>query len=310
MKEKTRRDYLSVFRLYQEFTELRPRQMIDEAEEELKLPRRQRGQVREKLMNFYNHLVKEYLPKRGRNAREGKPGISRYRTKKIVEGALASFYKKNGFPQNVKVAEASPKKENFRVELSPSDIKWLLEEAGSKRNRALVLLGFQGGFDAKTATLLDVADLPDALVDTVKASKVDQGKVLEAVPTPWMLHVVREKEGMNFHTCIGRDGAEAVIGYLWERLRAGENIALDSPLFVREEDQGEAYSCLHEGSPGEGWHYLQGKDGDGRHQPGGLPCPEVQLLQDSGSQGDAQELHRLHAGAQAGVQRCLLQAQH
>jgi len=233
VKPKTRSEYLSVFRVYQGFTGLSPRQLIDEAEEELKLPRRERGGVKKRLLSFYDYLVKEYRPKKGRNARKGKPGISRYRAKKIVEGTLASFYKKNGFPQYIKVAEASPKKENFRVELSPGEVKRLVAKANSFRDRAIILTGYQGGLDAKTTTLLDVADLPEGLLESIESHRGDFEKVLKDYPSPWLLHIVREKEGINFHTCMGWDAAENIILSLWERISNNEELNIDSPLFSR-----------------------------------------------------------------------------
>ncbi len=233
VKPHTRANYLTEFRKYVEYTGLTPRQMIDEAEAELRLHRRQRGKVKERILGFYEWLINEYTTSRRVRGRI-KKGVTPYRAR-IAVRAILSFYRKNGITINVKLPKAVPSKENFRIELTPGDVKRMVAKAGSLRNRALILLGFQSGLDVKTVTMLDVGDLPRGVLDAVKRHRGNPDKVLEEVPTPWLLHIVREKAGVDFHTCIGRDGAEALVLYLWERLEKGEEVSLSSPLFVREE---------------------------------------------------------------------------
>ncbi len=233
VKPKTRANYLTDFRKYMQFTGLTPKQMIDEAEAELKLPRRQRGKVKQRILEFYEWLLNEYTTKKKVRGKR-KKGLTNYRARIAVRGIL-SFYRKNGITINVKLPKAVPKKENFRIELSPGDVKRMVAKAGSLRNKAIILLGFQSGLDAKTVTMLDIADLPRGVLDAIKRHRGNPEKVLEEVPTPWLLHIVREKAAVNFHTCLGRDGAEALILHLWERIQKGEELTLRSPLFVREE---------------------------------------------------------------------------
>lgn len=229
IKPSTRPEYLSVMRIYQKWSGMNAKQLIDEAEEDWKKPRRERGAVKRRLLSFYDYLVNEH------KTRFGKVGISPYRAKKIVEGHLASFYKRNGFPQIIRVRNASPRKENFRVELSREDVRRMYNHTSSLRNKAILLCGFQALMDAKTVTLLDVGDLPRGLINAIKASNGNASRVLEMIPTPWLLHITRRKSELDFHTCIGRDGAEAIVNYLWERMQREEEITESSPLFIREE---------------------------------------------------------------------------
>ncbi len=233
VKEKTRRNYISDFKKYLEFTGLTPKELIDEAEEELKKPRRERGKIRRRLIEFFNWLQKNYITRKKIRGQK-KHGITANRAKNVVT-IIKTFYSKNGFPVVVKLPRVVPNRDNFRVDLSPGDVKKMVAKAGSLRNRALILLGFQSAMDANTACILDIADLPRGILETIKAHRGDPDKVLSDNPTPWVLHIVREKAGIDYHTCLGRDGAEAVILYLWERIQKGEELTLSSPLFVREE---------------------------------------------------------------------------
>jgi len=233
IKPKTRKNYLTELRKYIEYTGLRPSELIDEAEEELRKPRRERGKLHERVVGFYNWLLNEYRTTKKVRGRH-KVGVTPYRARIAVRTVL-SFYQKNGIPLSVKLPKTVPNRENFRVELTPGDVRRLVAKANSLRNRAIILVGFQSGIDVTTLVGLDIADLPRGVLEAVRHHRGNPDKVLGEVPTPWLLHIVREKAGVDFHTCLGRDAAEALVLYLWERIQKGEELSLNSPLFVRED---------------------------------------------------------------------------
>ncbi len=57
--------------------------------------------------------------------------------------------------------------------------------------------------------------------------------MIKEVPTPWLLYIVRQKEGVDFHTCFGYSAAEHLIIYLWERVRDGEVLTASTPVYSR-----------------------------------------------------------------------------
>ena len=223
--------YKSAMKLYMQFTGLNPKQLIDEAEVDFKKPRRERGKPQERLQDFYKWLTTEYKPARGRNARRGKLGISPYKARAIV-GYLKAFYDRNGYPiGSLRLPSVAPRKENARIELSPQDVKRMVEVAPTKRDRALILFAYQGGFDRDTVVKLDLGDFPDKVLQKLLNNEMPD--------TPVLLHVVREKEGIDYHTCLGYDAINAFRAYLNERRLRGEELTLDSPAFVKEYTKGE-----------------------------------------------------------------------
>lgn len=224
IKPSTQRQYRMVLNLYCKTSGLTPKQLIDEAEGDLKLPRRKRSAPQKRLGKFYQYLVDEHVVERGR--RKGKKGISPYAARVRV-GSLKSFYKENGYPLNsLRLPKAKPKGENQRLYLSPQDIRRMVEVAPSWRDKALILFGYQGAFDVKTVLKLDLGDFQDK--DLEKLLKNEMPK------TPILLHVVRKKEEIDYHTCLGHDAVDAFRAYLQERRVRKEELTLDSPAFVKE----------------------------------------------------------------------------
>jgi integrase/recombinase XerD len=79
---------------------------------------------------------------------------------------------------------------------------------------------FQSGMDVSTICSLNYGDVEREL---------DDGK------EPLMLHIIREKEGVEFHTFFGRDAIDALKLYLEERTKKyGEKLTYETPLFVKE----------------------------------------------------------------------------
>ena len=227
LKPSSLNNYRNAMKLYMAFTGLTPVHLIDEAELDFKKPRRERGKMKERLESFYIWLTTVYKPSKGLNARKGRPGLSPYKARAIV-GYLKTFYARNGFPltSNIRLPSVAPKKENARVELSPRDVKHMVEAASNSRDRALILFGYQAGFDADTVVRLNLADFTDKQVKDLLANKTPD--------TPVMLHVVREKEGIDFHTCLGYDAMDSFRQYIQLRKNTGEKITLDSPAFIKE----------------------------------------------------------------------------
>ena len=220
VKDSSRQIYLSALRAYIEFTGLNPKELIDEAEEDRRKPRRERGLLEYRVAQFYEWLLTEYTMKtRGKMRKpKGKKGVSKMQATTYV-AAIRSFYRRNGFPLMNKTPKAAPKKENRKRELTAKDVKLLVDHAPTLRDRAIILCMFQGGFDVSTICSLNYGD-------------VKRG--LETGECPLMINVVREKEEIEYFTFIGSDAVEALKAYLNERRSKGEKLKLSSPLFVKE----------------------------------------------------------------------------
>ena len=220
VKPSSQPTYLSALKAYLEFTGLNPRELIDEAEEDRRKPRREQGKPEQRLAEFHRWLLSDYEVKtRGKNRRpSGKKGLSKTMATTYV-AAIRSFYRRNGFPIMIKTPKAAPRKENRKLALTPVEVKLLVDHAPTLRDRAIILFMFQGGFDASTICSLNYGD-------------VKRG--LEREEVPLQIDVVREKEEVEYFTFIGRDAVEALKAYLNERRAKGEELTPNSPLFVKE----------------------------------------------------------------------------
>ncbi len=210
-------NYLTAMKLYMNFTGLNPDQMLDEAEEDMKKSRRDRGLPESRLLDFHEYLLTKHSKMRGK--RTGSAGVSK-NLAKMYFSAIRGFYKANGFYLNVKTPRATNKKENFKLELRPKDVKKLVDLAPCLRDKAIILSMFQSGMDVATICSLNYGDVSRQL----KEEKV-----------PLIIHVNRDKEGVEFHTFLGKDAIDALKLYIQERERKyGEKLQHDSPLFVKE----------------------------------------------------------------------------
>ncbi len=193
---------------------MNPKEIIDEAEEDRKKPRREQGKPEQRLMEFYNWLITEYEPV----GKDGKKGASKTLASTYF-GAIRSFYKRNGFLINIKSPKAAPKKENRKMTLTPKEVKLLVDHAPTLRDRAIILFMFQGGFDVSTICSLNYGD-------------VKRG--LENDEVPLLVEVVRQKDEVEYFTFVGHDAVEALKAYLNERESKGEKLTWNSPLFAKE----------------------------------------------------------------------------
>jgi integrase/recombinase XerD len=216
------RNNKSYLKQFCEWTKINPKRLIDEAEADAKKPVRGVNKAQERLENFFTYLTTEYK-KSKRNKHSGKP--MKGQTARQMVYCLKKFYGRNGVHiEELDIANVGGSKENKRIEHSPQDIRKMIEAASSKRDKTLISFGYQGGFDAKTVTLLDLGDFPDQCINRLLKNEVPE--------TPVLLHLVREKEGVDFHTCLGFDSINFFRAYLNERKQRGEKLNLNSPAFV------------------------------------------------------------------------------
>jgi integrase/recombinase XerD len=210
-------NYLTAMKLYMNFTGLNPDQMLDEAEEDMKKSRRDRGLPESRLLDFHEYLLTKHSKMKGRKT--GSTGVSK-NLAKMYFSAIRGFYKANGFFLNVKTPRATNKKENFKLELRPKDVKKLVDLATYLRDKSIILCMFQSGMDVSTICSLNYGDI---------------ARQLKEEKAPLMIHVNRDKESVEFHTFLGRDAIEALKLYIQERERKyGEKLQHDTPLFVKE----------------------------------------------------------------------------
>lgn len=234
VKYNTLRNYKFSMAKYQAFTGLGAKQLIDEAEEDLKKPRRERGKPEERLKAFHKWLLEEHPTKDAGHRLTGGKGLSPLSAANAIH-TVRSFYRANGFPMSWTPPKAKPKKQNRRIELTIKDVKNMVSATSNNRDKALILAGFQAGFDALTVSLLDIGDLPRGFMEKLRGSDGDMDKAIADIKPPVLLEVVRQKESVDYSTCLGHDATRALCVYLQERLRQGEDLKPERPLFsVRE----------------------------------------------------------------------------
>jgi integrase len=216
--------YLNIF---VKWTGLNPKQLIDEAEDDRKNPTRGISKPQKRLEGFFTYLTTEYKTTRGKHTGKHQSGT----TARQTVSCLKKFYERNGFPVGkLEVGKVGGKKENKRLEHSPADVRKMIETANSKRDQSLIAFGYQGGFDAKTVSLLDLSDFSDKDINKLLKNEVPE--------TPILLNLVRDKEKVDFWTCLGYDSLNLFRAYLNERQQRGEEMNLDSPAFVLDRGEG------------------------------------------------------------------------
>jgi hypothetical protein len=119
----------------------------------------------------------------------------------------------------LRTPKASSKRENRKLILTPKEVRVLVEHAPTLRDRAVILFMFQGGFDISTICSLNYGDV---------------ARELSEERSPMMISVVRAKEEVEYFTFVGREAVDALKAHLNERRSKGEEIRLDTPLFVKE----------------------------------------------------------------------------
>jgi integrase/recombinase XerD len=217
VKERSKNSYLSGFRLYIDFRGKDPKELIDEIEEDREKSRRERGKTEQKLEEFYQYLLNDFVTRREVNGKQ-KKGLSK-NLAAMYTTSIRSFYRRNGYPLMSKSKRGVSKKENRKLSMTSKLVKRLVDHATTLRDKAIILFMFQGGFDVSTLSSIDYGDV---------ARELKEGE------DPMMITVVREKEEVEYFTFVGKDAIDVIMAYLDERKHKGEEITYQSPLFLKE----------------------------------------------------------------------------
>jgi integrase/DNA-binding CsgD family transcriptional regulator len=176
--ESTKKVFAGALKKYCEFRGLTPAELLDEAEEDLKLERRKR-KVKRHLLDFKDHLKET-----GRS----KTTVGHYMS------AINSFFTSHDvfLP---KLSNGSREVEWEKEEFDRERVKELVNVC-SPRERAMFLTMFQSGLAANEVSNLRIRDLKDAKDDIT------------------VLRLQRQKNGYRFITFMGRDARAAIEQYL------------------------------------------------------------------------------------------------
>jgi integrase len=173
MKQSTRYVYRTAFRAYASFTGMGASSLIDEALADLKKdPRERQDVVLTRLVKFYQWLKTEY-PKKTRGMGEHKiigKGVSDKMAQFLVN-AMRSFYATYDITVRMKGRHKLPKPRvtNKRIRVGAEQVKILVDHARTPRDRAIILMLFQGGMDVSTLCALRYGDIPDDLAKNEQA---------------------------------------------------------------------------------------------------------------------------------------------
>lgn len=218
--------YKSTFRAFAQFTGLTAAQLIDEAIEDFKRdPRERKDVVLNRLIDFYKYLKTDY-PRHGRGN-----CIHKVVGKGVTEGAaqvrvniIRSFYATYDITVKLTKRYKLPKAkvENKRIIIKADEVykvKMLVDHARTPRDRAIILMHFQGGLDVSTLCDLDYGDVADGLAKN---------------EYPLTIEPQRVKTGVEFYTFIGKDGIEALKAYVADMKSRGVNFNNKMALFLQE----------------------------------------------------------------------------
>ncbi len=219
--EKIRENRARLIKLYCDWRGAGPKELIEEAK---------RVGVKEtelKLKEFYDWLRTDYvIPEKG-GKRKGEKGLAPRSAGRIIEDVRV-FYKENDILiGNLHLPTPRKLKENFRKFLSAQDVKRMLDVCERLRDKAVILCAFQAGLGMKELITLNYGDVAEGL---------DKGEI------PITLHLIREKEGIEYYTFLGEDAVDTLKCYIklrgkGSRYLSPEDIKNDSPLFISESNR-------------------------------------------------------------------------
>jgi integrase len=222
VKSGTRDNYRAAFRCYAKYAGLTPGQMIDEAVEDSKKdPRQRRDILLTRVLGFYAYMKNDYERKsRGSGIHKvlGK-GVSD-KLAIMYTAAVRSFYATYDLTVRLKGRRRIPKARvtNKRMIVGSEQVKVLVEHARSPRDRALVLVNFQGGLDASTLCSIKYGDIAEGLAKNEH---------------PLKLELQRPKTGTDFYTFLGHDAIEALRAYISDMKQRGVIFTHSMPLFLQ-----------------------------------------------------------------------------
>jgi site-specific recombinase XerD len=102
--------------------------------------------------------------------------------------------------------------------VASEQVKVLVDHVRSPRDRAIILVNFQGGLDASTLCSIKYGDIAEGL------AKNDH---------PLKLELQRPKTGTDFYTFIGKDATEALRAYLADMKQRGVTFTNSTALFLQ-----------------------------------------------------------------------------
>ena len=219
--EKIRENRVRLLQLYCRWNRLNPSALIARA--------RDAGvkQTEQNLKEFYDWLRTDYvIPEKG-GRRKGEKGLAPRSAGRVIEDVRV-FYKENDVSiGNLHLPTPRKLKENFRKFLSAQDVRRMIDVCERLRDKAIMLCAFQGGLAMKELIALNYGDV---------AVGLEKGEV------PLTLHLMREKEGIEYYTFLGEDAVDTLRCYLNLRERGSryldpEDLKNDSPLFISESNR-------------------------------------------------------------------------
>ncbi len=219
--KRIRENRIRLIKLYCRWRGLGPRELIEEAQ------RRGVKKTGHTLKEFYDWLRTAYvIPDKG-GLRKGETGLAPRSAGRVIEDVRV-FYRENDIPiGNLHLPTPRKLKENFRKFLSAHDVKRMIDVCERVRDKVIILCAFQGGLAMKELISLNYGDVAEGL---------EKGEV------PLTLHLMREKEGIEYYTFLGEDAAESLRCYLKLRRKGSryldpEDLKNDSPLFISESNR-------------------------------------------------------------------------
>jgi integrase len=228
VKPGTKHNYKSAFKTYLEYTKLTPTQMIDEAVEDSKKDPRQRKDILlTRILGFYTWLKNDYERKsRGTGPHRviGKGLSDKLAT--CYTASVRSFYGTYDLTIKLRGRRRIPKARvtNKRMIVGAEQVKVLYDHARSPRDRAIILVNFQGGLDASTLCSIRYGDISEGLAKNEH---------------PLKMALQRPKTGTDFYTFLGKDAVEAVKAYLADMKQRGVTFTHSMPLFLQGKSKAE-----------------------------------------------------------------------
>jgi len=222
-KKTTKFNYKSAFRNYAEFTGMTATQLIEEAHADRQLsPLEQKDVVIQRLTKFHKWLTTEaekVTRGKGEHKIKGRGLTPRSAVMKV--NCIRSFY--STFHISVKLRGrhriSNGRVKNKRMMVNAEQVKTLVQHARSIRDRAIILVNFQGGMDASTLCSLNYEDIAQAV---------------ETSEHPFKLELLRQKSDNEYYTFLGKDAVEALRAYVADQKARGTEWKLESPLFTKE----------------------------------------------------------------------------
>lgn len=221
--ESTKSSYRDGYKKYFLFTGgLSASQLIDEAEADANTPARMRKDaVVNRLLAFYKWLKTDIdVHSWGDKTQIIRKGLADTSTLTCVT-AVRSFYASNGFTVRMKGKSSLPKPKivNRRMKLNSEQVKTLVDNARSLRDKAVVLTMFQSGVDASTLCGLTYGNI---------SSYIQTND-----PSPWKLDLYRSKTGVDYSTFLHDDAINAIKAYLKDAEFRGVKFNNQTRLFLQ-----------------------------------------------------------------------------